>query len=556
MRYKLYFVVIANMAISSCYENEPLNNVSRTGTSSSVNTNTQTQTQSAQQTDTQIQTTTNNQLSTTTQTETKTETDITVEKCEQALSVNIDVIAQNNQDLQLQGNIVGCPGVSITGQYNWQFGDGVEISSNQAIVNHHYDVAGSYEVELRYADAYTVNVVNVQPDPIDAKCNDVNNYGEKTLKLLTSEQYNNSIIDLTDISLDAQYDINNVEFLIFLEFAQQIAQESMQKNFENILDCNLLSEKECVDKYFFNVLPVIYRQINPELSKSNWSYNIKFHSDLFEELDFSKAMKSSLITAFSSPQFLFHTTLGESKISLLKKIDAFNLLNKENEKIINRRIEYSFNDEQSDQYIPFFGLPLFENVVISHIALPIEGDYILSLYVRANTEALENDIPYIQVLINDMEPHTTQINSSETLRLDFNVHLKASNNSIILNRKMFESQTNNGAIFLDRLEISKNESTSLFVRNDSSLFDQYSNNDFILSNWEIASLLSFNYLGSVPDKELERLAITNKLDDSKIVERQITRLLNSERSILWGETHNIESITFPSLSCNTNQGIL
>lgn len=74
------------------------------------------------------------------------------------------------------------------------------------------------------------------------------------------------------------------------------------------------------------------------------------------------------------------------------------------------------------------------------------------------------------------------------------------------------------------------ETLSMVLISPKFLYHTVADNEVVSRNFEMASKLSYFLWGSMPDSELLELAAQNKLDDSTVIEAQVRRMLEDERS--------------------------
>ncbi|BCE01645.1 PKD domain-containing protein [Marinicellulosiphila megalodicopiae] len=463
--------------------------------------------------------------------------------CEQEYSAQIVINSMIDQQVVLEGKGLNCSDAVEISQYQWDFGDGNVLTTAESLVSHEYAQGGEYTVQFTYEFASTTKIIEIADQPLNVSCEQSHNYGQKQSTLLSSDEYNNAVLDLTGIDSKLAYDVNNVSFSLFTEQAKLIASLSETQNFENIVNCEFITQSACSQKYLNNVLPLIHRQSKPLTHTYDRLYDHDFHADFFEQYDFNMAMKYSLVSALSSPQFLFHSLLGETKQSIIEGIEVLQRVDFAQVLEVGSPIIQLDLDEQ--------GIPLYQSYSNSSIDVEQSGEYALSVYLKGMPYGGLN--PYLELNVNHQSVETIEVDWQTIVRLDLNVNLTAGSNVISIGNVTGQEGYNSSSLILDRMDISPWVSIPFNVRSNTAYFDLYDNNDFVLSNWEIATLLSFNYLGTVPDTELTELAITKALDDTAIVQQQIERLSQSDQSMTWEQMHNVEQIEIPLQNCMDQQ---
>ncbi|MCJ8312849.1 MAG: PKD domain-containing protein [Pseudomonadales bacterium] len=481
---------------------------------------------------------------------------VTSEVCSAGNTATIKVRSKNLQTVELEGFGSNCYDLIAIDEYSWDFGDGHTVVSNEPRITYHFDAAGTYDVLFSYEQISVQKTIIVEADPAVSSCPYEQNYGPRSSVLLTADQYNQSVFDLTGVTMDVDYDINNVDYNLFLDWAHVIAKESQGKFFNNIISCEFLFDEFCAQKYLEKVLPVFYRQSLSGLAQSDREYDIEYHKALFEENTYNDAMVLSLASIFSSPQFLFNSALGEPKENILEKIEMQN-----SQEIVtgftNREIvfEQEFTSGIDDE---FYSIGLDESMDLSTTVSESEGEYVLSVYINYvvySNVSSERFTPKFSVQLNGAPLPTMQSVWHNVRRLDIPETLDELTKDFVVKNNQYGIPLFNEYFFrIHKVELAKIIPAPIVLRENNGQWDDFEDGDYILSNWEVASLLSFNYLGSVPDQELVELAIEKQLDDPIIVGQQIDRLLASDQSLEWAQLHNINTVNISTTSCNQAGG--
>lgn len=166
--------------------------------------------------------------------------------------------------------------------------------------------------------------------PVLANCSGNLTYGPRLLRVLTREEYVNSVRDLTGVnvatdlptgSLDllitntrvngfdnnTQATINNFVLSNFGKLANNIVNKAAATNFNTLINCSGLTAEQCAAKFTTESLTRIFRR--PASAQEIQQYNSLFAGANTSE-QITAALGLALGTALTSPQFLYRQETG------------------------------------------------------------------------------------------------------------------------------------------------------------------------------------------------------------------------------------------------------
>ena len=159
--------------------------------------------------------------------------------------------------------------------------------------------------------------------PVQA-CEDNLTYGPRQLKLLTREEYQNSLEDLLGIDyhaaagIPADADIhgynNNIAAAVtqihqesYFEAAKQAAAWIKARDFAGVVDCDLSNRQSCIDDFTQNFAKYAFRR---PLTKGEVTAFTALFGDSFTGGDVAAGIEMAITSALVSPAFLYRSEQG------------------------------------------------------------------------------------------------------------------------------------------------------------------------------------------------------------------------------------------------------
>jgi hypothetical protein len=169
----------------------------------------------------------------------------------------------------------------------------------------------------------------VPPLPPSFVCNAPMSFGYRTLRLLTREQYQNSVNDILAVDFDVtkllppdassgsfvnNNDLSVLEgsYASYVQIAEKIAAWSAQRNFAPALNCGTM-DPTCATRFVDELIPRIIRR--PLAADEKQGY-LDVARGTATGGDVKKGIEAALAAVLSSPQFVYRHELGEKSATM------------------------------------------------------------------------------------------------------------------------------------------------------------------------------------------------------------------------------------------------
>ena len=351
---------------------------------------------------------------------------------------------------------------------------------------------------------------------IDLSCNDENpiSYSPRSLRLLTANEYQNSLQDLLGITKDYTDDIvsddrkgqfpNNMTANVdearanrFWQISEEIAAWAVENDQPFACDMNAFCADEFINEF-------AYRLFRRPLTQAEAAA----YEEIFNEYPGAEGMETALIAALNAPQFLYRSEMGLPVADVLSG-DAF-------------EEEYVAVDPVSIPAGSFGSGSATDGFVrIQHYyggQLPYEftGNDLVRLRLRAVDPSGQSFSVRLGGGQYDFELDSPNVRTFtipvEGLTGGHHLHIDVTGD---------DSGLYLGEIAIGRKELripSKGDEEKLALADPDA---------YVLTPYEMASYLSYALTGSTPDDELLEAAADGGLDYPEQVLAQVNRLLDS-----------------------------
>jgi hypothetical protein len=375
----------------------------------------------------------------------------------------------------------------------------------------------------------------VEDDATDENTTDSNAdiaYGARTLKLLTRVEYQNTMEDLVGIDFEVSDALpfdsliegysNNAFSTVteshedtYLTVAEKVSQWSAEHNFEGVVECGFdkngnsnISYEECESRFLNNFATRVFRR---PLNATEHSIYEKLFDDSLTGGDIKEALKLSMTALLSAPQFIYRSELGTPVKDLLKgsasTVDAADFETKSTGGAADGN---SWNI-WSDGYI--------QN------SFDLANDEVFKITMKG--DQAQNIWPNMELAIDGTVVATKSIDSSNYKEYEFNIkgHAGTHEVQIRFTNDVFENNEDRN-LYVQSVSVSGASSTSSAINSiDLSLLDD---DAYVLSDYEMASFLSYTMTGTTPDETLLNAAKDGKLTTQAQIQQQVKRLLNTD----------------------------
>ena len=345
-------------------------------------------------------------------------------------------------------------------------------------------------------------------DPEKVSCDTTKpiNYSPRALKLLTVDEYQNTIEDLLGFDEDIRDRLvfdserggfpNNIATNIDLgradkywELADYVATWVMDSG--NPFDCSA----GCAGEFIDSLLPRLFRRPITQAERAQ-----------YEELFATGDAKIAFVAALTSPQFLYRSELGQ-KVS----------------DVLSTEPESYYRPDPDTQVVVthgtgdgFLDIGYYTGVETNY---SWTGNDIVSFQVKASMQ--NGNFPTLSMRINNVEyKYTPTSDRAQTVRFQVEGATPSTDTKLNMNA---QPNTFIGPVTLG--------GSVLYTpsRGDEEKMRLADADAYVLDPFEYASLLSYTLTGSAPDTELWNAAMNDGLHYEDQIRAQVERLIDSPR---------------------------
>lgn len=349
------------------------------------------------------------------------------------------------------------------------------------------------------------------------------NYGPRTLRVLTKNEFVNSVYDLTGVdikTLDAtSFDtvpsdgivggfsnntmtsINSGMLQSYSIVVGKVVDKLAALNFAGIVDCTGLASDACGSKLMSDFAPKVFRR--PVTDAELQVYAPMFTAE-YTGGDTSEGIKLALKTLFTSPQFLYRDETGISAAE-----------------IANGATEPQY--EATGTLIPLWSTypqtPGYN--VGTQPNYNFTGTELFDI-AATGTKDSSGNWPTLTISVDGKQVASVKIDAS------YEKHYKLLISGVTGQYKYFNFVSSNGGnpstLVISSANLSGAKKVEIFspvvMDSDSYMLDQY----------QLASFLSFTFTGSTPDSTLLAAAAASQLQTSAQVSAQVERLIATPKA--------------------------
>jgi hypothetical protein len=370
-------------------------------------------------------------------------------------------------------------------------------------------------------------------------CGDNPTYGPRELKLLTRVEYQNSIEDLVGIDFDVADSIpfdtliqgyaNNAYTAVteshadaYLSVAKKVAAWSAERNFQGVVDCGFdsngntsLSYQECQDRFLDDFATRVFRR--PLTSADRSSYQAIFASDLTGD-DIKVGLELGMSALLSSPRFLYRLEAGTSVQNLLDG----------NSGATTDAVTVNGADFQTKSTggADGSGWNIWSNGYIEQ-EFTLADDVLFQISMKGDDA--QGTWPEMELTIDGTVVATTTVDSSEYRDYEFSfMGYEGSHQVQIRFINDYNQDGEDRNLYVESTTVSGMEPVSnIGASVDLSTLDS---DAYVLSDYELASFLSYTLTGSTPDETLLTAAENGELSTGDQVQQQAARLLATNKA--------------------------
>ncbi|WP_347330877.1 DUF1592 domain-containing protein [Marinimicrobium locisalis] len=356
-------------------------------------------------------------------------------------------------------------------------------------------------------------------------------YGPRTIRVLTQQEYVNSVRDLTGVDVRSDlgrsvYDAlpadnkvngfsNNVMASIesgslqsYSLVASRIADFLAERDFEGVIDCSGMEAAQCganlVDDFGFRV----FRR--PLTDSERIAFQEMFTAE-YTGGDVKEGLKLAIRTMLTSPNFLYRSETG---------ISVNDLENGNTEPQYEPAGEVTtFIDDTAPETITIYGQ--------SGHGIQYTGDNLLEVVVRG-TQGEQGLWPTMRIGTNEQEIATVLVDHSYDKTYRFRVEaLTGQHYTAVANQQVGADREYEGG---HDLIVSRFQASGVRLVEPELPAAPLDSDAYVLTPYELASFLAFTFTGSTPDLELLQAARSGELSNRAQIEAQVERLLDTPQA--------------------------
>jgi hypothetical protein len=352
-------------------------------------------------------------------------------------------------------------------------------------------------------------------------------------------EYQNSIEDLVGIDFDVADTVpfdtliqgyaNNAFTPVtesradaYITVAKKVAAWSAQRNFQGVVDCGFddsgnasLSYQECQDHFLNDFGTRVFRR--PLTSTERQTYQVIFDNSLTGG-DITVGLELGMSALLSSPRFLYRSEVGASVQELSSSGQSGS----------SDQVSLNGADFQTKSTGGAVGSSwnIWSNGYI-------ENEFTLSddalVQIRMKGDAAQSVWPEMELAIDGTVVATQTVDSSDYTLYEFSfMDYGGSHNVQIRFTNDYNQDGEDRNLYVESLTVSGIASgTDTLTSIDLSTLDS---DAYVLSDYEMASFLSYTFTGSTPDELLLTAAENGELQTQSQLQQQAARLLATDRA--------------------------
>jgi hypothetical protein len=360
------------------------------------------------------------------------------------------------------------------------------------------------------------------------------------LKLLTRDEYQNSIEDLVGIDFNVSDTIpfdslvqgyfNNAYTPVtenyadaYLTVAEKVADWSAKRNFQGVVDCGFdnngnasVSYQECESRFLDNFGTRVFRR--PLTAAERSTYQAVFDNSLTGG-SVKVGVKLGITALLSSPRFVYRSEVGTSVQDLQDGGDTVSNGNEVTVNGANFQTKSTGGAEGS-------GWNIWSDGYIQN-SFELADDALFRISMKG--DAAQGVWPNMELAIDGKVVATKTVNSSSYQAYEFGVNGYAGSHQVQIRfTNDFYENGEDRNLYVQSVTVSGTQSESGI--SDAIDLSTLDSDAYVLSNYEMASFLSYTLTGSTPDAALMTAAKNGELSTKEQLQAQIQRLLATDRA--------------------------
>ncbi len=366
-------------------------------------------------------------------------------------------------------------------------------------------------------------------------------YGPRMLKLLTRSEYQNSVEDLVGIDFNVSDSLPidstiegyfNNAFIpateshidAYMVVAEKVAAWSAQRNFQGVVDCGFdssgntsVSYQECESRFLNDFGTRAFRR--PLTSAEMTTYRAVFNDSLTGG-DIKSGLELGVTAMLTSPQFLYRSEIGKPVQELLD--GSSGTASDGNEVTVNGA---SFQTKTVGGASGNGWIVWSEGYIGNSFTLA--DDALLQISMKG--DSAQGVWPEMELAIDGTVVATATVDSNSYRVYEFNVGGYAGTHQVQIhftNDYFVNGEDRN--LYVEYATVSGTQPAANVA--DSIDLTTLDSDAYVLSDYEVASFLSYTFTGSTPDQALLTAAKNGELQSTSGLRAQVERLLSSDKA--------------------------
>ncbi len=375
-------------------------------------------------------------------------------------------------------------------------------------------------------------------------------YGRRQLRLLSRAELTETLKDLTGYTLkpvdlgipnDAVVEgfVNHTRSFVtqahydsYIAAAESAAKYAESKDFAGIIDCSAKNLTQCADAFTANYASKVFRRPLTNEEKNRYSSIITASANAKAGLTFA------LHAILSSPNFLYRSELGVDVATIRAQIDDVNKTRQQPTQSQGQQKILATLEGASLGLMNATARRLNQNQTYGKnvkSVFPFSNDNII--VVRAKGAKVGGKWPILELKIDGTSIGKATINKDTYAQYTFKVkNLNVQTGLLkVQNIRGNGSAEKNRFVEFTAIKFGTPATTTTTTGpSNTTLVAKPSNNidsdAYVLSQYELATFLAYTFTGSTPDNALLNAAKNWTLDTPDNIQKQVTRLLNTEKA--------------------------
>jgi hypothetical protein len=382
-------------------------------------------------------------------------------------------------------------------------------------------------------------------------------YSPRALRLLTVDEYQNTLEDVLGLSADytgkvvadarkGGFPNNNTANVDesrankFWAASEELAKWAVENNKPFACGAN----ESCSDRFIDEFLYRLFRRPVNNLERTQFEA-------LFNNYPGKEGMEAALVAALNAPQFLYRSELGRKVSDVLAGTGITPEYRPANPIVVFKGADWGGGGIQADGSKK---VDLYGNAGITFRNYTFTGNDVVK--IRARGALGDGVYPTMQIKIDNKIIDTVVVNSASFKTFTYRVEgIVGTNKYIQVENKNAAGHSQSRVLYLGDITFGKAE---LYIppKGDEAKLSKADPSSYVLDAFEYATLLAYTLTGSAPDQALLDAAAGDGLHYEADIRKQVERLIDSPRGrerigAMAGYWFNTDKVTEAGADRNT-----